>query len=139
MGTVLAIGALVLLVGCHLAYCNWLTNGIKPRTFRTRIPAGDLRQIFQEKVARAGWKIVDDGNPMVAQSSLATGVRQQISLDLVARDGHTVVQVGPQRWVTSWGVPKKGHTIRMRLASFVEAVRYRDRSIDVRVRELHGR
>jgi hypothetical protein len=61
MGTVLAIGALVLLVGCHLAYCNWLTNGIKPRTFRTRIPAGDLRQIFREKVARAGWKIVDDG------------------------------------------------------------------------------
>jgi len=88
--------------------------------------------LFTDRVARSGCKIVDDGNPLVAQSSLATGIRQQIGVQVAkAANGETTVRVGPNRWVTKYGVPKKGHTIRLRLNSFVEAVRAQDPSIDV--------
>lgn len=140
MGTVLGIGVLVLLIVGYMAYASWLTEGMKPRSFDTAVPADRLRALFTGKVARAGWKVVDDGNPIVAQSSLATGIRQQIALTVRA-DGpdRTEVVVGPQRWVTKWGVPKKAHTIRMRLNAFVEAVRAEDAAIQVRTGELRGR
>lgn len=140
MGAVGGILILVALIGAYIAYTNWLTNGIKPRVFTTTASVDDLRRAFVAKVARAGWKLVDDGNPMVAQSSLATGIRQQISLELAsARDGAISVRIGPNRWVTSWGVPKKAHTIRMRMDSFVAAVQQSDRSIAVTRTELRGR
>jgi hypothetical protein len=43
------------------------------------------------------------------------------------------------RWLTRRGVPKKGHTIRMRMNAFVAAVQAEDQGIDVRVKELRGR
>lgn len=140
MGTVLGIAVLAAIIGGYIAYGSWLTSGIKPRTFDTSVPADRLRDLFVTKVARAGWKVVDDGNPMVAQSPLLTGIRQQIGLTVRSKgQGRASVVVGPQRWVTSWGVPKKGHTIRMRLNAFVDAVRAEDGAIHVRTSELHGR
>lgn len=139
METFLGISALVLLIGAYVAYTSWLTNGIKPRAFDTALPAERLRALFAGRVARMGWKVVDDGNPMVAQSPLATGVRQQIALKLRTNDGGTSVIVGPQRWVTKWGVPKKAHTIRMRLDAFVAAVQAEDGVAHVRTGELRGR
>lgn len=50
-----------------------------------------------------------------------------------------MVSVGPERWVTSWGVPKKGHTIRLRLDSLVAAVRAQDPSINVELASLRSR
>ena len=41
--------------------------------------------------------------------------------------------------VTSRGMPKKAHTIRMRLNAFVAAVRVEDASIDVQMQPLRGR
>lgn len=139
MATALVVVALVGLIAGRVLYGNWLLKGIKPREFETRVPRAQLRDVFSEKVARTGWKIVDDGNPMIAQSSLATGIRQQISLELRDEGATTVVRVGPQRWVTKWGVPKKGHTIRMRLDSYVNAVRDFDPNITPQAKELHGR
>jgi hypothetical protein len=139
MGAAVGIAVLIGFIAAHIAYGNWLTKGIKPRTFETSATPEQLRAIFVDKVGRAGWKIVDDGNPIVAQSSLATGIRQQISLTTSEHNGRTVVRVGPQRWVTKWGVPKKAHTIRMRLDSFVGAVRTHDASINVSLLELRGR
>lgn len=132
------IVALMLILGLYIAYGVWLTNGIKPREFETTLRPEQLREIFHERVVRAGWKLVDDGNPLVAQSSLATGIRQQIGLHTVAADGHTRVVVGPHRWVTKGLVPKKAHTLRIRINSFVQAVQAKDPAISVRLGELRG-
>jgi hypothetical protein len=140
VGAVGGIVILVVFIGAYIAYGNWLTNGIKPRVFTTSVSADQLRRTFVDKVARAGWKIVDDGNPMVAQSSLATGIRQQVALQLdTGSDGAMRVRVGPNRWVSRWGVPKKGHTIRMRMDSFVNTIQRSDASIAVTRTELRGR
>jgi hypothetical protein len=140
MGTAAGILILVAFIAAYAAYCSWLTRGIKPRVFTTTVKSRRLRTLFEERVARAGWKIVDDGNPMVAQSPLVTGIRQQISLDLASLDsGRTRVRIGPTRWVTKWGVPKKAHTIRMRINSFTAAVHGADPSVHVTLAELRGR
>lgn len=139
MGAVLGIAILVGLIAGYVAYGSWLTKGIKPRSFETSLDPDRVRSLFEQRVARAGWKIVDDGNPMVAQSSLITGIRQQIGLTTRTNNGRTKVLVGPERWVTKFGVPKKGHTIRMRMNSFVEAVRAHDAAVTVTVHELHAR
>lgn len=125
------IAVIVVLIIVWVLYTNWLRKGISMRAFRTELRPEELRRLFEEKVGRSGWKIVDDGNPMIAQSPLITGIRQQISLRIEADDDASAVLVGPERWVTKLGVPKKGHTIRIRLNSFVEAVRQRDASISV--------
>jgi hypothetical protein len=140
MATVGGIAALVALIALYSAYASWLTKGIQPRQFRTGVPAHVVRDLFNQKVARSGWTVVDDGNPMVAQSPLLTGIRQQIALQATPQeDGSVLVRVGPQRWVTSWGVPKKAHTIRMRLDSFVGAVRALDPSVTPQLTPLRGR
>lgn len=140
MATVAGILVLAALIAAYVWYTNWLTRGIKPRVFSTKVDPRRLRALFEEKVARAGWKIVDDGNPMVAQSPLATGIRQQIALDVTTLDnGKTRVRIGPNRWVTSWGVPKKAHTIRMRMNAFTAAVQGADPSVHVTLTELRGR
>jgi len=131
---------LVALIGGWIAYTSWLTNGIKPRVFTTSVEPDRLRRVFEDKVARTGWKLVDDGNPMIAQSPLITGIRQQIFLQLEnGPNGSTRVRVGPNRWVTNWGVPKKAHTIRMRMNAFVSAVQGADPSVAVTRTELRGR
>lgn len=126
MGFVLLIGIVV----AYIAYAIWLDRGIRQREFFTALDAATVRQIFEAKVARTGWSIVDDGNPMVAQSSLATGIRQQIGLQVAGQPSGTHVVVGPQRTVRKLtGVPTKAHTLRIRMNSFVGAVQERDRSI----------
>lgn len=136
---IIGIGPFIGFIAAYLYYGNWLTNAIKPRQFETRLTPDVLRDLFSQKVAGMGWKIVDDGNPMVAQSPLATGIRQQISLRL-EKDGDVLsVSVGPERWVTKFGTPKKGHTIRMRLNGFVNAVAAQDPTVQPRMAELRGR
>lgn len=131
MTTVLGILVLGGFLAAYLAYARWLESGMQPRSFSTSLDEHALRELFADRVARAGWKVVDDGNPMVAQSSMLSGIRQQIYLRLAEHDGGLRVTTGPSRWVTSWGVPKKAHTIRMRLNSFVSAVQSRDAAIVV--------
>lgn len=138
-GTVVSILFFVVIIGGYLAYAKWLEKGMAPREFSTTVSAETLRQIFVDKVARTGWKVVDDGNPLVAQSTIMTGIRQQLALTLSSGEGATHVWFGPHRWVTSNGVPKKAHTIRLRMNSFEEAVRTLDPSIQVERLPLQGR
>lgn len=140
METAAAIAILVAVIGAYIAYGQWLTHGIKPRVFTTRVPKEQLRDLFISRVAGSTWKIVDDGNPMVAQSPLISGIRQQISMELIeGPDGSCTVRVGPTRWVESRGVPTKAHTIRIRLNSFVKAVQSVDSSVTPHLAELWGR
>lgn len=130
------VGGLVVLavcIGAWIAYGNWLESGIGPRHFDTAVSPQALRELFHDRVARAGWKIVDDGNPLVAQSSLVTGIRQQIALTLsTTADGRTKVRVGADRWSTNYGIPSKAHTVRLRLNSFVSSVQAQDPNVQVR-------
>lgn len=125
---------LIAIVAGVIVYGQWLTRAIKPRTFTTTLAPNEVRALFEAKVARAGWKVVDDGNPLIAQSSLATGIRQQIALQTSPNGTGTKVVVGAQRWVRKWyGVPTKAHTIRLRLNSFVAAVRAQDPALSVQL------
>lgn len=128
MNAVLGIVGLVVLIGGYLKYTSWLEKSIRPRTVVTKLEAQQLRRIFGDKVATLGWKIVDDGNPMVAQSSLAAGIRQQISLKTEQDGERTKLVVAPTRTVKKvlGGAPTKAHTLRMRLNSFVSAVQSAD-------------
>ncbi len=123
---------LVVIIACIWAYQSWLQNGVKARRVVTSLDPTALRSVFETTVVRTGWKMVDDGNPMVAQSSLATGLRQQISLKVEGNDNRSTALVGPSRMVTRLGgVPTKGHTIRLRLNSFTREIQRRDPSATI--------
>lgn len=120
-----AVGILLLvaIIAAVLAYNNWLTRGIRPREFVSNYSADQLRHIFTDKVAGMGWKVVDHDNPMVAQSPLLAGRRQQITLKMT-REGNAIrCRIAPTRvWTKGWGgVPYKAHTLRMRLNAFERA------------------
>lgn len=124
------IGVVVLItvLAIWLVYTTWLKYGVRPRLFHTTLPADQVRAAFIDKVARTGWRVVDDGNPLVAQSPLVTGVRQQIALHIHAVRGALVVDARPLRMqmkVISQ-TPTKGHTLRVRMNSFVKEVRRLD-------------
>jgi len=135
-----AIGPLVMLVlvGGTIGYIIMLRKGIKARQFKTSLSVHEVREIFESKVARAGWKVIDDGNPMVAQSSLATGRRQQINLSTSANsDGTLSADIRPARIIVKyWFIPTKGHTLRTRMNSFIKAVTARDTSVVVNIADL---
>lgn len=133
MNAVVGIVGIVVLIGGYLKYASWLEKSIRPRTVVTKLEAQHLRRIFGDKVATLGWKIVDDGNPMVAQSSLAAGIRQQISLKTEQNGEGTKLVVAPTRTVKKvlGGAPTKAHTLRLRLNSFVSAVQSADPTAQV--------
>lgn len=139
MDTFFGILVLAAIIVAWWKYTAWLEQGIKPRHFTTTLAAEEVRRLFVSAVTGTGWKIVDDGNPLICQSPLLTGIRQQLGLNVQDHEQGTVVRVGPQRWVTSWGVPKKAHTLRMRLNAFEDAVRRADPSIAVTRSALSGR
>jgi hypothetical protein len=130
MGAAGAVVVLILLVLVAVGYSAWLKQGIKTRVLESRLSATQLREIFSEKVARTGWSIVDTGNPMVAQSSLIAGTRQQIGLFTEPTTGGTQVRVVALRFQRKAlsGTPTKGHTLRIRMNSFVDGVRQQDPS-----------
>lgn len=143
MSNIVFYGLIIVAIGAYFAYITWLKNSIKNRSFTTTATPDQVRAIFAEKVAKTGWKVVDDGNPMVAQSSLAAGIRQQLRLVTnTDATGQTAVQVGPSRIVTKgWflRVPAKAHTLRIRMNSFVKAVSALDPAIEVDSSDLVSR
>lgn len=119
------------------AYGSWIVKNIATRVVVTSLEPDQLRDIFVRRVAGNTWHIEDDGNPMVAQSSLVMGIRQQIGLGLsTAPDGRAVATVSVMRWTTKRGIPNKAHTLRMRLNSFVNEVQQRDSHCAVVTRPL---
>ena len=119
-------------------YYGWLRRSVATRIIETSLSADELRRIFDQTVAKMGWKIVDTGNPRVAQSSLMAGMRQQISLTIKAADnGKQVAVVTVPRLVVKMlgRVPTKAHTLRIRMNAFTEAVKAADRNAHVALQE----
>lgn len=119
---------LIAIIAIWWAYTAWLKNGVRPRVLHTSLPVDQIRATFVDKVARGGWQLVDDGNPLVAQSSLITGHRQQIGMTVHPAGGKVAVDIRPLRLRVKvlTQVPTKGHTLRIRMNSFVNEVARRD-------------
>lgn len=124
------IAILVIIFVAHFGYVSWLKNGIKARHITTTMRPDAIRRVFEQTVSRASWKIVDDGNPMLAQSSLATGIRQQIGLTTsVGANNRTQAVIAPHRLTRKLiGTPTKAHTLRIRMNSFAGAIQAQDPS-----------
>lgn len=136
--TTLTIALAALLFG----YYWWLRRRLVVVEVSTTLTATRVRELFVAKVARLGWRIVDEGNPMVAQSGCWLGRRQRIAIRDSASDGApasvlTEVYVSPTRWSRSrGGTPTQVHTIAFRMNAFVRAVRAADPSAQVRKRPV---
>lgn len=143
MSNIVFYGLIILLLVGFWFYRDWLFDSIKNRNFTTSASPEQVRELFTERVAKTGWKVVDDGNPMIAQSSLAAGIRQQLRLITNTNgSGQTSVIVGPSRIVTKGlflRIPSKAHTLRIRMDSFVKGVRALDPAIDVTKTEVKSR
>jgi hypothetical protein len=133
-GGSMVIGLLVLaaLIGIAIAYNSFKMHGFRPRRVETRLSAEQLREVFREKVGGFGWSIVDDGNPMVAQSGLLAGIRQQITLNVAETDGRTVANLAVTRYSKKvLGGATKAHTLRWRMNAFIGHIQRLDGSASV--------
>ena len=68
------MGILVGIFVVYFVYDLWKRKAIQPRSFDSHASPDAIRDAFERKVATTGWKVVDDGNPMIA-SSEASGSR----------------------------------------------------------------
>jgi hypothetical protein len=126
-GILVGIIMLVALVAAVYAYNSFKYRGFRPRTVRTNLSVDQLRLIFEQTVSGKGWTIVDDGNPVVAQSGLLAGIRQQISLRAVPADTGSSAQIQVLRYSKKvFGGPTKAHTLRWRINAFLAAVQRAD-------------
>ena len=123
------LGLLVIaaLIGAVIAYNKFKMNGMRPRELRTSLSVETVRGIFRETVAGKGWSVVDDGNPMVAQSSVLMGIRQQIALLVTEQDGVLHARIAVTRYAKKvLGGPTKAYTLRWRIDAFINAVQRTD-------------
>jgi hypothetical protein len=129
---VLGIVALIVLIGLYIGYNAFKTHGFRPRRVETRLSTDELRRIFADKVAGHGWSIVDDGNPMVAQSGLLAGIRQQIALSVTENGNRSVADVAVTRYSKKvFGGATKAFTLRLRMNAFLTHVQRVDASASV--------
>ncbi|WP_181771593.1 hypothetical protein [Amycolatopsis pittospori] len=128
------VGALIVIViiGLYLGYNAFKRHGFRPRRVETTLSGQQLRQVFKKKVARNGWSITDDGNPMVAQFTLPDGISRQISLNISEANGRTVAELAVIRHSKRvLGGTAKGYTMRWRMNAFIAQVRRLDSSAKV--------
>mgnify|MGYP007094066464 FL=1 len=106
-GIVIFILVVAGLFGLVTLYSKFLLSGMATRVVTTGLPIEQIRNVFVQKVAGSTWKIVDDGNPMIAQSPLLTGIRQQIGLEVEQNGGRSTARVTVLRWTEKYGIPNK--------------------------------
>ena len=109
-GIVIFILVVAGLFGLVTLYSKFLLSGMATRVVTTGLPIEQIRNVFVQKVAGSTWKIVDDGNPMIAQSPLLTGIRQQIGLEVEQNGGRNMARVTVLRWTEKYGIPNKAYT-----------------------------
>jgi len=132
MNVFLAILLLAALITIKIGYDSFKVRGFRPRELDTRLSAVELRRIFQHTVAGTGWSIVDDGDPMVAQSGLLAGIRQQIALRLDEDGDRTRARIAVTRYSKKvFGGATKAYTLRWRMNAFIAQVRQADASVSV--------
>jgi hypothetical protein len=133
-GAILGVLLLAGLIAAVIAYNKFKMNGMRPRELRTNLSAETVRGIFRDTVAGKGWSIVDEGNPMVAQSTILTGIRQQIALQVTEVDGGGLqARIAVTRYAKKvLGGPTKAYTLRFRIDAFLGAVQRTDAHAVVR-------
>lgn len=131
MGVVIAIVVVVGLVWANAAYNHHLRQGFRPRVVITTLEDQQLGELFERHVAHAGWHLESPAWPLVAQSPLLTGIRQQIQLSIgtdARHPGAKAVQIQVSRFARKRfsGSPTKAHTLRIRIEAFLKAVQAAD-------------
>jgi len=137
-GIVIFILVVAGLFGLVTLYSKFFLSGMATRVVTTGLPIEQIRNVFVQKVAGSTWKIVDDGTPMIAQSPLLTGIRQQIGLEVEQNGGRNMARVTVLRWTEKYGIPNKAYTLRMRLSSFVNEMQRLDPGASVTTTPLKG-
>jgi hypothetical protein len=131
-GVIMAIVLLAALISAGIGYNTFKENGFRPREVTTRLSASQLRGIFRRTVAGRGWSIMDEGNPMVAQSSLVAGIRQQITLQVDEHEGTTRARIAVARYSKkTLSGATKAYTLRWRMNAFLGEVQRSDHSASV--------
>jgi hypothetical protein len=129
MATVAVILVIIVLIGLKIAYGSFKMHGFRPRNVQTSLSPDQLRHIFRETVATTGWFVVDEGNPMVAQSPLLAGIRQQIALRVGENNGRTAARIEVIRYSKKvFGGATKAYTLRWRMNAFLSQVQRADTS-----------
>ena len=123
---------IVAIIVVAIGYQSMLRKGMRTRIVATSLSDDEIRRLFIKHVVGSTWKLVADGEPMIAQSSLVSGIRQQIALSLGDDSnypGRTIAKVEVIRYVRKvLGGPTKAHTLRIRMNAFMNAVARADRS-----------
>lgn len=136
-GALLLIAVVGGLIAVTALYETAKRHAFRPRLVHTSLSDDDLRGIFRDTVSGRGWSIIDDGNPIVAQSSMLTGVRQQIALHTDTKnedrdDGGTEARIAVVRYSRkALRGTTKAHTLRWRMKAFLTAVRSADLSASI--------
>jgi hypothetical protein len=131
-GALLLIAVIGGLVAVTAVYETAKRRAFRPRLVHTNLSETDLRDIFRDTVSGRGWSIIDDGNPMVAQSGMVTGVRQQIALHVDTDDDGTEAHIAVVRYSRRMlRGTTKAHTLRWRMKAFLTAVRTADLSASI--------
>lgn len=131
-GVVGALLFLGVLAAAAIGYDSFKRNGFRPRTVDTQLSADELREIFHDTVAGKGWSVVDDGNPMIAQSGLLAGIRQQIALEVTETDTGSRARIAVIRYSRKvLGGTTKAYTLRWRMNAFLNEVQRTDHDATV--------
>jgi hypothetical protein len=131
-GVIGGIVILAVLIAAGIGYNTFKENGFRPRDVTTRLSAAQLREIFRNTVAGRGWSIMDEGNPMIAQSSLLAGIRQQIILQVDESEDVTRARIAVARYSKKvLGGATKAYTLRWRMNAFLGEVQRTDHSASV--------
>jgi hypothetical protein len=124
------IGPLLMVVLLAGGIALWVhgVRGMRSRTIETALSPEEVRQLFRQAVVTWSWNVEDDGNPLVARSSLLTGLyRQRIALRVQPGEPTTAeVYVVTYDGQLLLPIPKRPHAVAWRIGSFVDAVRSAD-------------
>lgn len=132
MTGVLGVLFIVVLIAAAIGYNNFKVRGFRQREVTTQLPPQALAAIFEQKVCGMGWSMIDRGNPLVAQSTLLAGIRQQIALQVADNGSHRVARIWVPRYSKKLlGGATKAYTLRMRMSGFLSEVQRQDAAATV--------
>jgi hypothetical protein len=114
------VAVLAVLAVVYFLYDAWKRKAVASQSFTSTADPDLIRDAFERKVATTGWKIIDDGNPMIAQSPLIAGIRQQVALDLTLQAESVRGEYSTLRYVRKMltGTPTKAVTLAARKSAF---------------------
>ncbi|USN97284.1 MAG: hypothetical protein H6799_02835 [Candidatus Nomurabacteria bacterium] len=93
--------SVIFLIGLYFATTFWSLRRMRPIMAYTTLSRDRLKDIFRSSMTRWGWKVIDQSNPIIAQSSFLTG-RQGIAMTInEAPDGRLKIRIQPRNLKTN--------------------------------------